>query len=486
MASFLNKYIFHKAPYDRIGAIHYPTSKWRYTRLTDKRPDVTNFNLGSIKPTIIYRKHNMARQQIDDCFLHDKDRLTHEQALSILKSNLRPTARTELIRLCEAANRVLAEDLHAPRPIPAHRNSAVDGYAFAFKDYDPVNGSFLPLKDRITAGDPLITNSEPSTTARIFTGAVMPQNFDSVVMQEDITLTKPENDHGNSGTIVHIPPGLKPNANCRQAGEDTAQNGLLVARQTKLLSRHIAAIASAGINQLSVYTPLKVAVFSTGNEVIRPGETFELGKVFDSNGPMLNALTQAQNCQLTNLGVLKDNPETIESALKAAAQTHDVIITSGGASKGDEDHILTALEKLGKRHLWQLAIKPGRPMSFGQIEDTIFIGLPGNPVASYICFFLYAIPILQRLSGQQWQVQHRYQIPAKFTIKNKKPDRREFLRGILTNENGRTAVEKFGKDGSGLIHSLTVADGLIEIDEATTTVNEGDLVNFIPFAQPTF
>ncbi len=434
----------------------------------------------------------MAQKQIDDCFLHDKDRLTHEEALSILKSNINPVVETEQIILNDATNRVLAKDQLAPRPIPAHRNAAVDGYAFDHETYDSENGSNFLIEARITAGDTALSNVTSHQTgvnqdtlppaARIFTGAVMPENFDTVVMQEDVTLEQLP----DGKTAVTIPGGLKKGANCRQAGEDTQKDGLLVSKSTCLLSRQIASLASAGINQLEVYKKISVAIFSTGNEVIRPGETFSLGKVFDSNAPMLNALVNTQPCILNDLGVIKDNAQTIENTLKEAAKTYDVIITSGGASKGEEDHILNALDKLGKRHMWQLAIKPGRPMSFGQIGDTIFIGLPGNPVAAFVCMFLYGLPILQILGGQQWQPQQRFQVRAGFSIVNKKPDRREFLRGTLSTRDGITWVDKFKQDGSGLIRSLTTADGLIEIDEATTSLNEGDLVNFIPFAQPTF
>jgi molybdopterin molybdotransferase len=427
----------------------------------------------------------MAPKQIDDCFLHDKDRLTHKEALNILKTNLSPLHATDTININEADNRVLAEDIKAPRPIPAHRNAAVDGYAFAYDEYSKDKGTTFPVSERVIAGAPLIEKTQENSATRIFTGAVMPADLDTVVMQEDIIL----NEQSEGETIpekeikVTIPPGLKQGANCRQAGEDTAENSIIVEKQTKLTSRHIAAIASAGIDELKVHQKPKVAILSTGNEILSPGDEFHLGKVYDSNRPMLKSLIKSQQADLTDLGIIKDNPNDIQNTLMEAAKTHDVIITSGGASKGEEDHIITSLQKLGKQHMWQLAIKPGRPMSFGQINDTLFIGLPGNPVAAFICFFLYGIPILNRLSGQEWQTPHKFQVIANFEIPKKKPDRREFLRGTLKTENGITSVDKFNQDGSGIIRSLTTADGLIEIDEATTSVNKGDLVTFIPFAQ---
>ncbi|MEP3477356.1 MAG: gephyrin-like molybdotransferase Glp [Hyphomicrobiales bacterium] len=421
----------------------------------------------------------MAQKQIDDCFLHDKDRLTHKEALNILKTNLNPLHATDTININEADNRVLAEDIKAPRPIPAHRNAAVDGYAFAHDEYSKDTGTTFPVSERVIAGAPLIEKTQENSATRIFTGAVMPADLDTVVMQEDITL----NEQSEGETTVTIPPGLKQGANCRQAGEDTAENSIIVEKQTKLTSRHIAAIASAGIDELLVQQKPKVAILSTGNEILSPGDEFHLGKVYDSNRPMLKSLIKSQQADLTDLGIIKDNPSDIQNALMEAAKTHDVIITSGGASKGEEDHIITSLQNLGKQHMWQLAIKPGRPMSFGQINDTLFIGLPGNPVAAFICFFLYGIPILNRLSGQEWQSPHKFQVLANFEILKKKPDRREFLRGTLRTENGITSVGKFNQDGSGIIRSLTTTDGLIEIDEATTSVNKGDLVTFIPFTQ---
>ncbi len=419
----------------------------------------------------------MQNHNIDDCFLHDKDRLTHQEALAILKANITPKAATITLPLQKALGHILETTIKAPRPIPAHRNAAVDGYAYSDKAYEANKGGMFKLTHRIKAGDTLVKGMKEGATARIFTGAVLPENLDSVVMQEDVTLEEREGD-----VWVKIPPGLKPGANCRQAGEDTAEGYPLVERGTRLSPQHIAALAAGGINDITIYAPIKVACLSTGDEIIRKREDFQLGKVFDSNSPMLLALSAAQNCNVTDLGVIRDNPSAIMEALENAANSHDVIITSGGASKGEEDHILTALDKLGTRHMWQLAIKPGRPMCFGQINHSIFIGLPGNPVAAFICFLLYASPLLARLGGAPWPEPARFQVPANFEITRKKPDRREFLRGRLITREGITRAEKFEKDGSGLIQSLIQSNGLIELDEDITAIKPGDLVNFLPFS----
>ncbi|GJM03993.1 MAG: molybdopterin molybdenumtransferase MoeA [Rhodomicrobium sp.] len=420
----------------------------------------------------------MATHLINDCFLHDKDRLTHHEALDILKKNITPVTTAIEVALADATGLVLAEDINAPRPIPGHTNAAVDGYAFAYKAYDAAKGSSFIVQQRVTAGEGQIETANTKAAARIFTGAVMPTAYDSTVMQEDVTLKEDEN-----GTqIVTIPAGLKPGANVRKAGEDTKQGGLLAGAATRLTPAHIAAIASGGIGKLSCFRKLRVAILSTGNEVIPAGAPFSLGKVYNANGPMLAALLKSQKIEITDLGIIPDQAELINQTISEAAKHHDVIISSGGASKGEEDHIITTLNQLGHQHMWQLAIKPGRPMSFGQIKDTVFIGLPGNPVAAFICYCLYAAPMLRRLGGENWWQPISFEVPADFEITNKKPDRREFIRGNLHHKNGETWVSRYKQDGSGLIRSLTQSNAIIEIDEATTSLQKGDKVRVLPFS----
>ena len=425
----------------------------------------------------------MPTKDINDCFQHDKDRLTHFEAIEILKSNITPLKRAESVHLRKATGRVLTATITAPRPIPAHRNAAVDGYAYNDADYNPEQSTNLTVRARIKAGDPVLNQLETASAARIFTGAPMPTPLTSVAMQEDCkTEIKPD------GTeIVTLPKGLKPNANCRAAGEDTQKGAPLIEAGTRLKPQHIAALAAAGIHEITTNAPIKIACLSTGDELIDKPDEFAVGKVFDSNRPMLKALTQQTtknqaNTAITDLGILKDDPKIIEQTLINAAQTHDVIITSAGASKGEEDHIINSLTKLGTRHLWQVAIKPGRPMSFGQIGDCLFIGLPGNPVAAFVCYLLYAHPLLCRLSGEPWPEPPRFSVPANFCVASKKPDRREFLRGQLVIKDGESWVEKYQKDGSGLITSLTRSNCLIELEESQTSLKQGELVNVLPFS----
>lgn len=413
----------------------------------------------------------------DDCFIHDKDRLKHGEAVDILRKQMRIIAAQETIALEHAANRIVAEDIIAPRNIPAFDNSAVDGYAFAHDDFEPTGG-FFARSIRIAAGDTSDAELPGFSAARIFTGAKMPKGADTIAMQEDC---QPQVREGTN--FVAIPAGLKKGANCRLAGEDVSANETIVKKGTKLRPQELAAIASTGIHEIKVYTPLKIGLLSSGNEILRPGEPFSQGKVYDANHFMLSGLLAASGAEITDLGICPDNEATVTNLLKDAASRFDVIISTGGASKGEEDYFVNALEKLGKCHLWQLAVKPGRPISFGQIGSTLAFTLPGNPVAAFVCFLLYVKPSIECLSGSTWKTPQRFLIKSGFTIKSK-PDRREFLRGYLhTNEAGDVTVMKFNRDGSGLITGLREATGLIEIAEDTTSVTKGSYVNFIPFSE---
>ncbi len=419
----------------------------------------------------------MTRQLRDDCFLHDKDRLTHVEAINILKSRIAPlTISAETVSVAEATGRILADDISAPRAIPAHDNAAVDGYGFRFADYDVTGGGQFPVVARIPAGHPLRQEILPGQAVRIFTGAALPKGLETIVMQEDTQVET----RGDSEWII-VPPGLKRGSNRRLAGEDYSGGEQLARSGQRLRPQDTAAIASGGFSEVNCRERLRVASVSSGDEIVRAGEPFEHGKVFDANGPMLRGLIALTGSCTYDLGVMNDDPRVVRQVLARAAARHHVVMTSGGASLGEEDHIVTALDDLGTRHLWQIAIKPGRPMTFGQIDDCVFVGLPGNPVAVFVCFLLYAWPLLMRLSGTAWLEPTRFRVPASFDIPSKKPDRREFWRGTLrTTADGPVAV-KFPRDGSGLISGLTAADGLIEVGEDVTELRAGEMVDFIPF-----
>jgi molybdopterin molybdotransferase len=421
----------------------------------------------------------MTNKLIDDCFAHDKKRLRHGEVLAILKRRVAPVAGTETVPLAEAAGRILAEAAVAPRPVPAHTNAAVDGYSFAAADYDAAKaGTELPVDGRAAAGHRLERSPTPGTAARIFTGAVMPEGHDTVVMQEDV-----EAKTVAGRTVVSIPAGLKRGANVRRAGEDVQAGETLLRPGAVLRPQDLAALASIGLAQVPCFARLKVAIISTGDEVVRPGAALREGQVYDANAPMLTALIASAGALPTDLGVFPDNRDEVKRRLAAAAEAYDAVILSGGASRGEEDHVVAALDALGKRHLWQLAIKPGRPMSFGQIGDCVVLGLPGNPVAVFVCFLLYVWPLLRRMGGADWPEPRRYRLPALFAFPGRKAGRREFWRGILMETPHGLAVDKFPRDGSGLISGLRAADGLIDIPEEAGDVRPGDPVAFIPFAE---
>lgn len=421
----------------------------------------------------------MTGKLIDDCFALEERRLTHEEALAILEARVGPVTPLERVAVADAGGRIIAQAAHAIRPVPAHTNSAVDGYAFAHADYDRASGARLAVVGRAAAGHALAEQPAPGTAVRIFTGAVMPQGLDTVVMQEDVRV---EMDAGVG--MVAIPPGLKNGANVRKAGEDVAEGATLFEPGTLLRPQDLAALSSLGYAEIACRARLRVAIVSSGDEIVRGTAPLSAGQVYDANAPMLGPLITETGAVFTDLGVLPDKAEAVQACLADAARRFDVIVTTGGASKGEEDHLIAAIDALGQRHLWQLAIKPGRPMSFGQIGDCAVVGLPGNPVAVFVCFLFYVRPLLRRMGGGIWNGHpRRYMLPAAFDFPDRKVGRREFWRGILKDMPSGLAVDKFARDGSGLITGLRVADGLIDIPEHVPGIAKGDLVAFIPFSE---
>jgi molybdopterin molybdotransferase len=420
---------------------------------------------------------------LDDCFAHDERRLTHHEALDLLRARISPVVPTEMIALDAAAGRRLAASVAAAAPVPAHTNAAVDGYAFAHSAYDRNAGSTFDLVGRAAAGHPLSSAVASDAAARIFTGAVMPVATDTVAMQEDCRI---------EGGRIRISGGLKPGANVRMAGEDVAAGATLFAPGHLVRPQDVAALASIGQATVPCFRRLAVGIVASGDEII-PVAAGPLapGQVFDANTGMLQALVGFAGADASRLGIWRDDRRFVQTRLAEAADAFDVVLTTGGASRGEEDHMGAALAALGSRHFWQLAVKPGRPMMFGQIAKAqdasapacVVVGLPGNPVAVFVCFLMYVFPLLQRLGGGAWREPRRYKLPALFDFKGRKPGRREFWRGMLVDTRAGLAVDKFARDGSGLISGLRAADGLIDIPEQAGDVAPGDLVDFIPFSE---
>ena len=413
------------------------------------------------------------RRIVDDCFLNDRERLRHDEAVALILERLSPVAGSEEVAIHQALGRILAEDIVAPRDVPDFANAAVDGYAVAHASLAG-GESRLPVVMRVAAGHAPAGALAAGQAARIFTGAVMPQGADTCIMQEDVIA---DGDH------VLVPQGVKKGANTRQAGEDVRRSDRVVAAGTRLRPQEMAAIASAGCNRVACARRLRVALISTGDEVVRPGTPLAHGQVYDSNHALLSGLMAAAGVDCLDFGILPDDRAAVRRAVADAAGRADVILTSGGASRGEADFIVETIQEMGSLHGWQIAVKPGRPLAMGQVGDTVFFGLPGNPVAVFITVLLYVQPMFARLQGAFWRPPRRYQVPAGFAIPAKKPDRREFWRGWLEERDGRLVAMKFPRDGSGLITGLTRAEGLIEVAEDVTRVEPGDLVAYIPFGE---
>jgi molybdopterin molybdotransferase len=376
-----------------------------------------------------------------------------------------------------AAGRVLAQPVVASHPVPQHTNSAVDGYAFLAGEAAAEPDRNWPIAGRSAAGHPFRGDRPSRHVVRVLTGAVMPPDTDTVVMQEDCELIA-------GGAEVRLPAKWTRGANIRMAGEDVAEGTVLFGEGHVLRPQDVAALASVGVGAVQVFETLRIAVVSSGDEIKAPGSgPISVGEVYDANGPMLAAIGALAGAKVTSLGILPDDRAAVERALADAAANFDVVLTSGGASQGEEDHMAACLEKLGTRHFWRIAIKPGRPVMFGEIGDAMVIGLPGNPVAVFVCGLMYAFPILRRLGGASWPQPRRYRLAAAFAVDGRKLGRREFWRGILKETTEGLAVDKFPSDGSGLISGLRAADGLIDVPETTAAIAPGDLVDFIPFSE---
>jgi molybdopterin molybdotransferase len=394
-----------------------------------------------------------------------------EEALSLLEARLTPVAAVETCALAQAAGRYLASPVIAARANPAHPNAAVDGYAFAHASLaaEAAAADLTLLPGRAAAGVPFPGTLGPGEAVRILTGAPMPQGADTVVLQEDVAV---------EGDRLRFAAGLKAGANWRAAGEDVQAGATALAPGRRLMPQDLALAAAVGIAALEVHRPLKVAILSTGDEVRAPGSDAAPHQLFDANRPMLAALMAAWGHEVIDLGIIADDAAAVEAALERAVASADAVLTTGGASTGDEDHTAAVLARRGQLTSWRIAMKPGRPLALATWDGVPIFGLPGNPVAAFVCALIFARPALSVLAGGGWRAPQAMQLPAAFS-KRKKAGRREYLRARLT---GAGAVEVFHSEGSGRISGLTWADGLVELPDAAGEVAPGDLVRYLPFA----
>ncbi len=413
-------------------------------------------------------------QLSDDCFAQEGRLMRVAEARALLEEVVSQVSEAEPLALHLALGRILLEDVVARIDVPPHDNSAVDGYAVFFDDLDPKAETLLPVSARIAAGHPLDRPARRGEAARIFTGAPMPEGPDTVMMQEDCRL---------EGERVVIAPGIQKGANRRARGEDFAAGDIVLRRGIRLRPQDLGQAAATGRREVLVAKPLRAALFSTGDELCEPGEELGPGKIYDSNRTAIHALLTGLGCAVSDLGILADEPDSLRAALAGAARGHDLIVTSGGVSVGDEDHVKQAVEALGKLHLWRLAIKPGRPLALGQIGAVPFVGLPGNPVAVMVTFLTLVRPMILRLMGAEAPEPRRFQVRADFTHKKKK-DRREWLRVRLTGSGtGDLRAVKFPRQGAGILSSLVETDGLVELPEDLTRLEPGTMVDFLPFSE---
>lgn len=395
----------------------------------------------------------------------------YEEALDLLLAYARPTGRTETVTLHQALGRVLAAPVRSTIDVPGWNNSAMDGYAVRLADL-PAEGTRLPLSQRIPAGvapQPL----KPGTCARIFTGAPVPEGADAVIMQEQACRS------GDEVTFNTLPAA---GANIRRAGEDIAAGSTLLQPGILLQPQHLGLAASVGVAELEVHQPLKVAVLASGDELLMPGQPLQPGMIYNSNIFTVSGLLRTLGCEVIDLGQVEDTLEATKKALAEAAGQADMVIASGGVSVGEEDHVKPAVEALGELNLWKIAIRPGKPLAFGHIGDTPFIGTPGNPVSLFVTFLLFARPFILKAMGLK--AHHNHSIRATAAFDWNKPDkRREFHRARLESDaGGRAVVSVYPSRSSAVLSSAAWANGLVVLPE-NRTLKTGDEVEFLPFCE---
>ncbi|MDA9991079.1 molybdopterin-binding protein [Paracoccaceae bacterium] len=408
----------------------------------------------------------------DDCFALPVgvDWLSVERALELLRNAMHPQVATMHVDLGAARGRILAKDIMAPSNSPPHANSAIDGYGYLGVQSENREVIRLSLmQGRAAAGDPFETDVPDGCAVKVLTGAILPEGVDTVVLQEDVSVGVHE--------IAFRGP-LKAGKNTRSAGEDIQIGQVLFRKGRKIRTSDLAVLASVGISQLKVYWPLRVGILSTGDELIEPGELARVGQIYDANRPMLIGQMVELGYDIVDLGRAEDDAETLRSILNSAAERCDALITTGGASAGDEDHMSALLRDSGSLEMWRIAVKPGRPMAMGLWNGLPVFGLPGNPVAAMVCALVFTQPALRTLAGGTWEMPQSYDVTAAFA-KSKKPGRREYLRARI--RNGRAEV--FSSEGSGRVTGLSWAEGLVELAEPALDIKIGDKVRYIPFSE---
>lgn len=398
--------------------------------------------------------------------------MTLEQAGERVAALVQPVSGTQVLALADADGHVLAQDVVAGLDLPPFANSAVDGYAVRFADLAAAGETRLPVAGRVAAGADAGGVTTSGVAVRVFTGAPMPDGADTVFMQEYVAL-----DEG----VAILPAGLAPGANARPAGEDISQGTLAAAAGQRLRPQDLALLSALGLIEVTVRRRPRVAVFSTGDELTEPGTPLPPAAIYDANRALLRAMLARAGAEVIDLGILRDERDSLARNLARAAVDCDLVLTSGGVSTGEEDHVKAAVEREGELAFWRIGIKPGRPVALGRIGATPFIGLPGNPVAVFVTFAFVARALIARLAGTQPVRPMALPVRLGFAYR-KKEGRREYVRVSLEpTADGVMVARKHPQDGAGVLTSLTRTDGLVELAESLTAIPEGTVVPFLAY-----
>jgi molybdopterin molybdotransferase len=406
------------------------------------------------------------------CDDYDPNSLTVEQALQRIDQDLQPIDGEEQLPIRSALGRILADNVLSQINVPPYDNSAMDGYAVRWADLPTEGQAQLTLVGTSFAGQPYAQTIQAGQCARIFTGAVIPAGTDTVIMQEHVE---------KQDDVITIQSGHKKGQHVRSVGEDIAIGQSVLTAGKRLLPADIGLLASLGIPEVKVKRRLRVAFFSTGDELRAVGEVLQPGQIYDSNRYTLYSMLTRLGIEIIDMGVVRDQPDEVEKAFLSAASHSDAIITSGGVSVGEADYVTETLRRIGQVNFWKVAMKPGKPLTFGKIQNAVFFGLPGNPVSAMVTFYQFVQPALRRMMGQQKITSVRFTVPCLSKLK-KTPGRMEFQRGILENdEQGRLVVRSTGPQGSGILRSMSQANCFIILPRECGNQEAGSEVLVEPF-----
>jgi molybdopterin molybdotransferase len=413
----------------------------------------------------------------DDCYSGDPELLPVSEAKVRIDALVTPIAGVERVALRDALGRILAEPVISPMNVPGHTNSAMDGYALGGSDLPREGTRRLRVLGTAWAGRPFVGRVPAGAAVRVMTGAVMPEGTDTVVMKEQV-----DEGVGAHGETIVVGDGHRPGQNVRAAGEDIAIGGRVLDEGKPITPAELGLLASLGIGEVGVKRRLRVAFFSTGDELRQFGDALEPGDVYDSNRYTLYGMLTRLGVETIDMGVVRDEPEAVRDAFREAARLGDAIISTGGASTGEADYIAPTLADLGEVRFWRIAIRPGRPLAFGRVGDALFFGLPGNPVAVMVTFYQFVQPALTRMMGSNVRDRSPTLRATCVSRLRKKPGRVEIYRAILEHDaDGRATVRSTGKTGSGLLHTMSDANCFIVLPEDGESVEPGAEVEVQPF-----